>query len=559
MRSANTSSSNKNAISFTGWTSEKIIAAARILVTSPHDFKDKDLLRTHLQNHDEGAPRRAVVIEKLLNKLPIMQIMPDLTARLDLAHGHTSEASLEKQTGNTPETTLQTLGQLYSTRQTKRFMLLGKQRDRMLYPIILKQASTKERLQDRFTLDHSLELIDYLRSPENKDHFMLVPESGFFYGSDEGQRLCVQAAKFAQSHLHDLLEGDRKSIAMKLHDAVTREMDGLEKQTWRNVVNYWLAGKLDEGLGLAGERDHIRSNEKKSGNQPIAARNYSCKGTSNSGETDTEEAIDFSVPSQNERKQFMLQFRQAQYALNKEWVKDVKREDYQYKHKAGASAAQIDEDLINRRMCKWALHVAHYNRQPVIYALDKLDLMPVALGDILDVRNTDAQDSVKQKVSVCTTELREIFRHIDKFDSCVTFHEGLKKVSPPWGSNRPADVLRAFALYAMHLTRKLLLQHPGDQRCLENAAKMIRFSANQKWHEVIMLYKDLEPSLLRAPTPPCRKSLLIAYTSRTEKAKENSRTFSPEKINELQLVIERLTTDIRTAHTEEPSSRLKPL
>jgi hypothetical protein len=500
----------------------KIFELAAYLIEEEPTFskQKKSLLRKQLERHKAGVPDRENVILSLFQ-----QWLKQDSSFLAILGNFKKKLSVN--TTSDGEQIIKILQEKHNIHATKRINILG--RDKMEYVIQANNASTKQRLADRVDLDWAIEVICYLVSMniQNNDHFLLRPDNNaFYYGADEGQRLCVQAAKYINSDLLkeikeikeiNNINKDNKEItriANNLLAAVKKEMDSEEKQSWKCVSNYWLAGNMQKGLGLTGERYQGRLNITKW----MEASQQALKEITQ-GEV---QIINFSAETKahdQARKLFIHNFRASQVNAKKNWTIDVNREDYQHKPRKNSTCNQKDEDLINRRMCKWTLHTALYNNQPLVYALDKLELSPIGRGEILHIKDSN-NDQIKLKVPVCTSELREVFRNIDKFETNISYYKGLKKTSAPWEEGNAPSLLQDWAEYAMHLTRSLLIQYPGDVLCFNGASKMLTAWSKNEWELVIEVYKTIKPSELYQPVLPSIQKHIKNHETRMKQAKK---------------------------------------
>jgi len=346
----------------------------------------------------------------------------------------------------------------------------------------------------------------------------LANQNPLFYGTTEGQRIHVLAAHYLKKTHPTSVKAD------DLMNEVTKKLDTGVKEQWPEVSNFWLSGSADSKVGLAGERALGReqrgdkNGEPKSSKQEVSNEvipdllGYNLLKIYDDDIRLLKQIIDLrkggSDNASEIRKLFISQFHVEQARLNKDWFQDINRPDY--KDKPGHDAAKDQqentvlryEDLICRRMCKWMLHIAEYNDQPVIYALDEIDLPAVAESRTLEITDTVSGSGKKKiKVPVCTSELREIFRAQDKLESDhplsgVKFFKELMPVDAPWGKGRSEEELKSWAEYALHLTRKMLIKFPGDVLVWKSANAMIAAYDKEKWGEIISLYKAIKPSQL---------------------------------------------------------------
>lgn len=130
-----------------------------------------------------------------------------------------------------------------------------------------------------------------------------------------------------------------------------------------------------------------------------------------------------------------------------------------------------------RRACKFLMYDSISEGKTVAYCLDDLDIGAIVerkwlikqddtvLGFETD-RATAAQSGNFQKVPVCTTEVRELFRCWDWFGQSlqngtprVVFYRGFERTLPPWTSRTAEQAL--WAAYAKRLKDKWFPQLPA--------------------------------------------------------------------------------------------------
>jgi hypothetical protein len=91
----------------------------------------------------------------------------------------------------------------------------------------------------------------------------------------------------------------------------------------------------------------------------------------------------------------------------------------------------------------------------VAYALDDMDMSKVFTKQHLPLKD-DGGRTVKQKVPVCTSEIRELFRNWDCCKDHVVFFKEFKRVSPPWTyPTAQGNELKLWANYAAQRAKKL--------------------------------------------------------------------------------------------------------
>lgn len=436
--------------------------------------------------------------------------------------------------------------------QTKRMLLLKE--DRKTRPVhqLEKEGSTVTRIIEHFKSDpnskeiskaqKAIDAISVIDGSKPRHYLARIrgsKEKMFFYGTSEGQRMHVQAAKLADSTIEWSAEA--------LEDAVTREMAPNEKETWMEVSNYWLAGSKETQLGMVGERMH--------GLKEAGGRTYSDECLQNGvlisslNKSDVSIGVDSpkegkkgkkkeqtpqKIQPDSEKALFLSNFRTAQTKLDKNWVQDVNRETYKDKpgNKVPASGSSSEpasgdpsldpsyyDDLICRRMCKWILHLAAYNGESIIYALDTIDLGASAEAKLMEIPDNVSNKGRKLKVPVCTSELREVFRYLDKLTN-VEFYQELLPVDTPWGKRQDPAIQKSWAEYAMHLMRKMLLLYPGDALCLTKAEEMLGAWKKESWSEVIACYKAINSSELLTPVFPVTEKQVKKHDDRIALQKE---------------------------------------
>lgn len=134
-----------------------------------------------------------------------------------------------------------------------------------------------------------------------------------------------------------------------------------------------------------------------------------------------------------------------------------------------------------RRACKFLIYDAIQRHHSIRYVLDDLNLEMAATR----ARKDD-------KVPVCTSELRELFRNWDGTRDWVTFYLDLTQVPPPWEAptGSPAAV-QAWGNYAAHRANKVLSgnmdripQHVLDhlEACVDHALAGRHPQAIREYH-----------------------------------------------------------------------------
>jgi len=132
--------------------------------------------------------------------------------------------------------------------------------------------------------------------------------------------------------------------------------------------------------------------------------------------------------------------------------------DNQALHKTTKPLTDLTGSLKNfavRRACKFLLYDSIQNGVKIAYALDDMDLSKVVTKQYVALKDDDGY-TVKQKVPVCTSEIREIFRNWDHLADHVIFFKGFKRVPPPWNpATGTTQEVKLWADYAAKRANKL--------------------------------------------------------------------------------------------------------
>ena len=166
---------------------------------------------------------------------------------------------------------------------------------------------------------------------------------------------------------------------------------------------------------------------------------------------------------------------------------------------------KIIEGTILRRMCKWMVHKAVRDKMSIIYELDSIESSTVANKALVALQGKDDSNT---KIPICTSELREIFRYIDKFESIRFFKEFLE-VKAPWAVEETIkddkDSLKCWARYAIYLIFKMVAKYPNDMLLLTKACEIKKLLGAKKfgddeinYSEIIKRYSEVKPSQLLA-------------------------------------------------------------
>lgn len=118
------------------------------------------------------------------------------------------------------------------------------------------------------------------------------------------------------------------------------------------------------------------------------------------------------------------------------------------------------KELAIRRSCKFGIDYAVKSKAFIHYILDDMDMTIVASRALLDktIRPLHGSAIHFKKVSICTTELRYLFRNWERYgrDKQVRFYYNLTEVVPPWTDVYWDKSLPHWATYAAHRVDKAI-------------------------------------------------------------------------------------------------------
>lgn len=203
-----------------------------------------------------------------------------------------------------------------------------------------------------------------------------------------------------------------------------------------------------------------------------------------------------------QRSQFFDRFSKSSYAitgtpydsvkagLEKDWrgtTKDIDEDGY-----SGKNMTSMRQFMV-RRACKFLLYDEISERKGrIFYALDGLTLTEVAKAA------HRALDRSREKVPVCTSELREIFRMWAFLKDYVTFYLHLETSEPPWKLSDQAD----WSAYAVKRAEKVVVD---DAEKAQKVAQLQELHAKQQYAQVIDEYHGIPAFRLKRATIPTFK------------------------------------------------------
>ncbi|CAE6734279.1 hypothetical protein R69927_02276 [Paraburkholderia domus] len=153
-----------------------------------------------------------------------------------------------------------------------------------------------------------------------------------------------------------------------------------------------------------------------------------------------------------------------------------------------------------RRACKFLIYDSIKDGVKIAYALDDLTLLTVVTGAAINLRDPGGK-SVKQKVPVCTSEIREIFRNWDYLKDHVVFFKDFKSVPPPWcAPTAQGNEIALWAKYAAARARKLQAKYDKTDNKLYKTVKNTVASAAQNNIPILTL-RDFHASKPSAFNP----------------------------------------------------------
>lgn len=132
--------------------------------------------------------------------------------------------------------------------------------------------------------------------------------------------------------------------------------------------------------------------------------------------------------------------------------------------------AAAAKELAIRRSCKFGIDYSVKTGAQIHYILDGLDMKIVAAKDLLDktIRMHHGPDLHFKKVSICTSELRFLFRNWQRLAPTkqVRFYSAFKETLAPWTHIFWAPSLPHWAEYAAHRVEKAIARIRANSRDL---------------------------------------------------------------------------------------------
>lgn len=187
------------------------------------------------------------------------------------------------------------------------------------------------------------------------------------------------------------------------------------------------------------------------------------------------------------RKDFFSRFQNSPYDLAKTSTDDITRGAMK-ENKNIYSKNPRDEYKVNfmvRRGCKFLMYDIINRGGFIHYALDGLDMSVVVSKASIYIGSRD-------KVPVCTSEIKELFRSWHYFKDKVFFYEKFKKVQPPWTKDP--------ILWGGYLNKRLdrmLIKNPEEKDFINGIKSETNFNEKiEKYHRSI--WKTL-PGIVSEP------------------------------------------------------------
>lgn len=293
------------------------------------------------------------------------------------------------------------------------------------------------------TKEHITAINAFLKSEKkDADHFLAMLSGKFIiYGMDDPQRTYLSIAELAEAAIN----AGKTCIAAKNIDTTS------DKSLTKRVSNYFI-------------------DFNKQGNVVKRVGGFTLQRSADTRPPD--------VTRESDRAEFGTRFETSSLGLtavpdDEHLVCGVKKDNMDL-YKSTKGLEDMTGSLKNfavRRACKFLIYDSIRNGVKIAYALDDMDLSKVVARDALSLRD-EAGHSVKLKVPVCTSEIREIFRNWDYLEKHVVFFKEFKRVPPPWcAPTGSAQEIRLWARYAAARARKLQAKYDKSDNKLYATVK----------------------------------------------------------------------------------------
>lgn len=242
----------------------------------------------------------------------------------------------------------------------------------------------------------------------------------FFYGNAVGQRMLFQLYRAIQMG------------APNYSSRITRTMEKGEKESLPLVSNHWLNGdtfpRLIKKLIEQSSTGVLFSEPSEDDSSGFTTR-YFLDNSSKSGQLASFKAV-------SNGKSFVADFLAICAQAYPVFLGDGINLKALSKLEAGKSTLEdICCDLITRRVCKRLLYQISCDGLLVYYSLDGINMKVAAGGDRITIKDRETNETIDSKVPICSSELRELFRHWHRLNGKVLFILFGVIVGAPWGAS----------------------------------------------------------------------------------------------------------------------------
>lgn len=166
--------------------------------------------------------------------------------------------------------------------------------------------------------------------------------------------------------------------------------------------------------------------------------------------------------------------------------------------------AKVLNGILLRMLCKWLMHTRFIGDKPRLLVYDTTGMDYSAAANKYLVQTAEG-DSMKSKIPVCTSELREIFRNLGKLDTHMVWMRNGEVTRAPWMQADEKENMRGWAKYAMYLVFKNLAENPRDKLCIQAAVDISNYirevggfdSPDINYSRIIECYRSTDPYQLR--------------------------------------------------------------
>lgn len=204
-----------------------------------------------------------------------------------------------------------------------------------------------------------------------------------------------------------------------------------------------------------------------------------------------------------QQENFFQKFNQSHYSMNQtpvqKVIQGIKKDDSgsnpTVQHLPSIGNLISARQFMTRRACKFLMYEVILDEHGVIhYALDGLTAEHVVNKTALPIAGREP--TLGNKVPVCTSELRELFRMWNFFREKTYFYRGFRLVQPMWVTCAPEDK-KKWAEYAYHVLTSeagVLLARQNSQFSTLGAkyAEFFLLYMNGQYEEAIQFFHNID-------------------------------------------------------------------